>query len=479
MNNVEKYLKDLNTKNITKQEGNFSSMIYLSLLPECYPPFISRYYDFDFGKFLFIAKPKYGILFFDIEKYTQTSRVSFKRFLVLPTKEDFQELKDFNETAEKIIKLYDSIDLFSLEKESEEYLVQNIQNAYKLYWDLLSSSIFSEAVYEDLVKELYKSVNGDDSKFSEFFSYASLLSFESFALRFDRQLLGYSKNKNTQGSIWIFSDYYDALTSEQFIAKVSNFIEEKGGEQKIVEEISRIELEVRENKEKQKPYYNTLPLELKKLFDYMQISMELRDIRKNPLQRIITLLAYSIKTLLVKRDISSDLAPCVVYKDFFDNSYKSSEYIQELEKRQNCVVFNNTIDGLQYEFSDPDTAIQQVYKALEVHSEEVQTEIKGNPACKGLAQGPVKIILSENDFGKFTDGDILVTSMTRPEYVPLMRKAKAIITDEGGITCHAAIISRELNIPCIIGTKMATRLLKDGAMVEVDADNGIIKVINK
>ena len=69
--------------------------------------------------------------------------------------------------------------------------------------------------------------------------------------------------------------------------------------------------------------------------------------------------------------------------------------------------------------------------------------------------------------------------MTRPEFVPLMRKAKAIITDEGGITCHAAIISRELKILCIIGTKTATRLLKDGDLVEVDANTGVVKILKR
>ena len=83
--------------------------------------------------------------------------------------------------------------------------------------------------------------------------------------------------------------------------------------------------------------------------------------------------------------------------------------------------------------------------------------------------------LNEN----FNDGDILVTGMTRPEFVPLMKRSAAIITDEGGITCHAAIISRELGIPCIIGTKVATQVLKDGDMVEVDADKGIVRILKQ
>ena len=70
-----------------------------------------------------------------------------------------------------------------------------------------------------------------------------------------------------------------------------------------------------------------------------------------------------------------------------------------------------------------------------------------------------------------------MTMMTTPDYVPAMRKASAVVTDEGGITCHAAIFSREINKPCVIGTKFATQVLKDGDIVEVDADNGIVRKI--
>jgi len=80
---------------------------------------------------------------------------------------------------------------------------------------------------------------------------------------------------------------------------------------------------------------------------------------------------------------------------------------------------------------------------------------------------------------KFTPGTILVTSMTRPEFMPLMRQAKAVVTDEGGLTCHAAIVSREMGIPCVIGTKIATKVLKDGDFVEVDATKGVVKILKK
>lgn len=106
-------------------------------------------------------------------------------------------------------------------------------------------------------------------------------------------------------------------------------------------------------------------------------------------------------------------------------------------------------------------------------------EIKGQVASAPVKklEGKVQVVLDVNK-SKFKSGNILVTTMTRPEFIPLLRKAKAIITDEGGLTCHAAIISRELGIPCIIGTKIATKVLKDGDRVEVDATRGVVKKIN-
>ena len=89
----------------------------------------------------------------------------------------------------------------------------------------------------------------------------------------------------------------------------------------------------------------------------------------------------------------------------------------------------------------------------------------------------VKLVFTNADVAKVTEGDVLVSPMTKPEFLMAMKKASAIVTDEGGITCHAAIVSRELDKPCIIGTKTATKVFKDGDIVAIDASRGIIKKI--
>ena len=103
----------------------------------------------------------------------------------------------------------------------------------------------------------------------------------------------------------------------------------------------------------------------------------------------------------------------------------------------------------------------------------------GQIGNKGRAKGFVRIIKWKKQIGKLQKGEILVSTMTTPDFVPAMKKASAFITDEGGITCHAVIIAREMKKPCIIGTKIATQILKDGDLVEVDADNGVVRILER
>lgn len=114
--------------------------------------------------------------------------------------------------------------------------------------------------------------------------------------------------------------------------------------------------------------------------------------------------------------------------------------------------------------------------SVDKQADDTTAEFRGTVASKGgIIRGKVHTVFNSDEINSFKSGFILVTPMTSPEYLSAMKKAAAIITDEGGLTCHAAIVSRELGIPCVIGTKIATKILKNGDKVEVDATNGIIK----
>jgi phosphohistidine swiveling domain-containing protein len=106
-------------------------------------------------------------------------------------------------------------------------------------------------------------------------------------------------------------------------------------------------------------------------------------------------------------------------------------------------------------------------------------ELRGEVAYGGCMQGKVRILKRKNQIRSFLKNEVLVANMTTPDFVPAMKKASAVVTDEGGITCHAAIVARELKKPCIIGTKIATQVLHDGDLVEVDADNGVVRILER
>ena len=106
------------------------------------------------------------------------------------------------------------------------------------------------------------------------------------------------------------------------------------------------------------------------------------------------------------------------------------------------------------------------------------SEIKGTVAFSGRATGLVRIVNEPSDMAKMKNRDILVSASTNPNLMPAIGKAAAIVTDEGGLTCHAAIVSRELGLPCVVGTKIATKVFKDGDKVEVDAEHGVVRKID-
>ncbi|MDD5489099.1 MAG: PEP-utilizing enzyme [Candidatus Moranbacteria bacterium] len=105
--------------------------------------------------------------------------------------------------------------------------------------------------------------------------------------------------------------------------------------------------------------------------------------------------------------------------------------------------------------------------------------LKGRPAYKGRYKGKVRVIERFEDFKRVKRGEIIVAPVTRPAYSSYIRRAGAIVADEGAILSHTSIIAREFKIPCVIGTRIATKVLKDGDLVEVNADKGIVKITKK
>ncbi len=166
-------------------------------------------------------------------------------------------------------------------------------------------------------------------------------------------------------------------------------------------------------------------------------------------------------------------------------TYEDLLYCTENELLQDPIPNSETLEARKKGFAmavrgekDIVCLVGEEYESIKNNFKETYEsiqEFRGTIAYKGFEKGIARIVNDKSDFGKMQMGDILVASMTTPEMMPLLKLASAFVTNEGGITCHAAIVSRELKKPCIIGTKIATKVLKDGDMVEVDANMGVVR----
>lgn len=152
----------------------------------------------------------------------------------------------------------------------------------------------------------------------------------------------------------------------------------------------------------------------------------------------------------------------------------------ELRGRKNLYVVQ--VENGEVIFSSGEKAKQLIELNLPEHfASRKQEQLTGAVANRGKVQGiarVVKVIGVEQltlDMNSFQKGEILVTTMTQPNMISIAKIAKAIVTDEGGMTSHAAIIARELQIPCIVGTHVATKVIKTGDLIEVDANNGVVR----
>lgn len=206
----------------------------------------------------------------------------------------------------------------------------------------------------------------------------------------------------------------------------------------------------------------------------IEIVTKWQDNRKKFIMQAIGKFEPAVIELAKRLNMETDEFKYICPKELTYNNLTSKKFLAELKSRWPGGIFYSLEHGvLVYSSSEGKYIEKQIAKT----QDQGITKLKGMVACKGIVKGYVKICRSIHDIIKVEKGEILVASMTRPEFLPAMQKAAGFITDEGGITSHAAIVSREMNKPCIIGTKIATQVFKDGDLVEVDANKGIVRKI--
>ncbi|MDZ4385502.1 MAG: PEP-utilizing enzyme [Candidatus Moranbacteria bacterium] len=222
-----------------------------------------------------------------------------------------------------------------------------------------------------------------------------------------------------------------------------------------------------------------LSQELKGMVGIIDFCTIWQDERKENILRSISNLGFVIEELSLRTEVSAHTLSYLGVDDVMGmetiGEVKDMEGV--LAERIRGVLFLVDDKGERDFTGNAYLEYSKKKKGSEAEKQNFEMDLHGTTANGGTAIGHVIVCKDIETIEKVKEGDILVASMTRPEFIPALRKAAAIVTDEGGITCHAAIVARELGIPAVIGTKIATKILKDGMLVEVKANHGLVKII--
>ncbi len=234
----------------------------------------------------------------------------------------------------------------------------------------------------------------------------------------------------------------------------------------------------------QEKFYFHIPphFTIKKLADYLPENLQkrlmprLREVRiktENLFNEVDNCFGLYAKLIAKQKSYPEKLAQFLTMEEIF--MYLNRKKLPTRKELQNRVVGTAILfQGNKHTLFTGD----DFGNLLKILIDESAAELKGAVAYSGKAKGVVRVVFDPYKVKVFNKGDVLITGMTRPEFLPLMKKASAFVTDAGGMLSHAAIVARELKKPCILGTETATKVFKDGDKVEVDADKGIVRKLS-
>jgi phosphohistidine swiveling domain-containing protein len=398
----------------------------------------------------------------------------------------------FKQRSKEVKKLIQHLRSHDFTKDSNLELLniyKEIVDAYKDVYTYGEQMVLAVGDLADVIKPYFleKGINEDD--YNILISDFNL----SFVQRERRDLLkialasGENINKNIKNQIkkhaekyaWIPYDYGVTSFSEEHFLNELKKISAKG-RVSLQAELDHLQLYSNSIKKRQKEMGNKINIDNlhKKLLAAVRICFFLLDYKKELFTQIHWYSLRLFKEISARLEIEQILAQ-YSFPSEMENYLKGKNKPdrESLQSRYENLVMIIKPSG-EITNIEGEKAKKIIDKFLsERDNDSVGETLVGRPASFGFVKGRVRIILDASRCDTFKHGEILVTTMSSPDYMIAVRKAAAIVTDEGGVICHAAIISRELGIPCVIGTKFATKVLKDGDLVEVDANKGIVRKI--
>jgi len=392
-------------------------------------------------------------------------------------------------TCKRLLEVSKKIPLINLSYKTDRQLADILKNFYNHYLDVFpfvtsphaieryfETRIKQEVEENDILEVLFSPVATTDEERDNALKIADYVKKNGFDKK-GKKLI----EKHWEKFCWIplWSINAQPLTIEYFEDEIKNILDKIKDP---IKELIRLKTEEIKSRVRLKKAFKKIKAK-KTLIDqvhYLQKYIHLRIFRKNTISQA----HYYLLPLLNEAANSLKIAPNEVKLLSFDeiilglvnkNSQTKIKKMVKNRKEDWAILMVNgkitTICGVkeiietmeQFQIIAPTSAMQRL--------------VKGRVACRGKVIGRVKIINKLSELAKVEKGDILVAKMTTPDYMVGIHKAAAIVTDEGGVTCHAAIVAREFNIPCITATSNATQILSDNDLVEVDAVEGIVRVV--
>ncbi len=276
---------------------------------------------------------------------------------------------------------------------------------------------------------------------------------------------------------WIKTNYHiaPALTPQEI--KEEALRESHNYGSRLSKRIKMEKTRVKENKKKKAALRQKLNLSenLQRVLEIAEIFTAIQDKRKELVLRVNFLLFRALKAVAEKGKIEDKLIYYLMPDEFFEKSKFQRVNWQEIKERRDQGALM-ILDSGQY-YIVPKSIYEKEIALENFFQISASTEVKGAVAYQGKVRGIARVVRNVHEISKFGVGEILIANQTTPEFIPAMKKALAFVTDQGGITCHAAIVAREMKKPCVIGTKIATKIFKEGDVVEVDATRGIVRKI--
>lgn len=452
---------------------------------EDYPPgWPSNVIYFKSGKIFFAAD--YDDLFSHGEK-------TFKKYILNDriVESIYGEWQVIIEKLENLIRNIYSQTLKNLDNKNLYSLFNEFNNIYcREFWNIgLIPELANFGGEAILSRELKKKIKNEKDfhlaleKLSapEDFSFYQNEELDLLVLKLikDKRELKEKLIKHQQKYFWLLNSYHHAqVLPVIYFEKIFHEYSVKSASEKI-KEIKNFKKQAIKQKEEIIKKFN-LPASLLKISKRLAFCIWWQDIRKSYIFQAISVTDIFLKEAAKRSNIAADDLFFYIPEEL-EKLFRNGKNIpkKEIEKRKKHFfgIFDYSKKSICYVSGKEAESL--VAPFMENKISKNISQFKGMVVNRGKIIGKVKILFSPSEISKMKKGDVLVAPMTSPDYILALKKAAAVITDEGGMTCHAAIVSRELKIPGIVATKIATQVLKDGDLVEVDADKGVVKILKK